>query len=74
MDEWGADRSARRLRKMAECIASFTKNAKRREDESYDDAIREWESDLQYLYDRYYIGKFHFDFVWPSNSLGPSEF
>ncbi|WP_156932756.1 hypothetical protein [Rhizobium sp. IBUN] len=67
-EEWGPDGSAGRLRKMAESIATFTKNAKYKNDESYAQAIFQWEQDLEYLHDRYYVGKFHFDFPWPSTS------
>lgn len=64
LNECGDPGSARRLQKMAECIATFAKNAKRRRDNKMDDAFRHWESDLEYLYDEYYIGKFYF--AWPS--------
>ncbi len=67
MDEWGPEGSSHRLRKMAECIANFTKNAKRKRSDSYDDAILEWEQDLQYLHDNYYVGKFSFG--WPSTAI-----
>jgi hypothetical protein len=60
MDEWGFPTTSRRLQKMAESIASFTRNAVRRNDGSLDDAISEWEDDLGYLYNSFYIGKFHF--------------
>ncbi len=63
MSSWGAPKSAARLRKIAESIAAFTRNAKRRRDYKMDDAISDWESDLGFLYDRYYIG--HFSFGWP---------
>ena len=67
MNEWGSPKSAQRLRKMAETIAALTRNAKRRRDSVMDDAIRDWESDLQMLYERYYIGHFHF--AWPATAL-----
>jgi hypothetical protein len=63
MSSWGAPKSAARLRKIAESIAAFTRNAKRRRDYKMDDAISDWESDLGFLYDRYYTG--HFSFGWP---------
>jgi hypothetical protein len=62
--EWGRPSSSGRLRKMAECIASFARNAKRRSDGRLDQAIQDWEHDLQYLHDAYYIGQFRF--AWPS--------
>jgi hypothetical protein len=67
MDEWSTVKSAARLRKMANSIAQFAKNIKRRHDSSFDVAIEDWESDLAYLYDRYYVGHFHFD--WPSTRM-----
>jgi len=63
MSSWGDPKSATRLRKLAESIASFVRNAKRRRDYKMDDAIRDWESDLKFLYDRYYLG--YFSFAWP---------
>lgn len=64
LNEWGETGSARRLQKMAECISAFTRNAKRRRDNKMEVAVGQWESDLEYLYYEYYVGKFHF--AWPS--------
>lgn len=61
--EWGAPSTAGRLRKIAESIASFTRNAKRRRDDRFDLAISDWEHDLTFLHDEYYVGRFRFD--WP---------
>jgi hypothetical protein len=60
---WGSPKSAARLRKIAESMAAFTRNAKRRRDHKMNDAISDWESDLRFLYDRYYVGQF--SFAWP---------
>ena len=65
--EWDLPRSSQRLRKMAETLAAFTRNAKRRDEDTLLDAIRSWETDLRYLYDRYYIG--HFQFAWPATMI-----
>lgn len=59
---WGIPNSARRLQKLAESIASFTRNAKRRRTGHWELAIRDWETDLKYLHDEYYVGQFD----WPS--------
>lgn len=67
MDAWGVPKSAARLKKMAESLAAFTRNAKRRDADSLDEAIRQWEADLEYLHDKYYVGRFHFG--WPSAAL-----
>ena len=56
MLQWGSPKTAGRLRKTAETIAALTRNAKRRRDMRLADAIREWERDLKFLYDRYYVG------------------
>lgn len=63
MATWGAPQSARRLRKMAEAIAAFTRNARRRVHADWLPAISEWERDLQMLHDTLYVGRF--DFPWP---------
>ncbi len=62
--EWSAPASAGRLRKIAESIASFTRNAKRRRDDRFDLAISDWEHDLLFLHDEYYVGRFRF--LWPA--------
>ena len=59
-------RAAARLKKMAETIAALARNAKRRNNASLDQAIRDWEHDLSFLYHTYYVG--HFGFGWPSTS------
>lgn len=66
---WGPNGSAQRLQKIAESIAAFTRNAKRRAPDALDEAIRQWEQDLKFLHDRYYVSKFHFDFAWPTTSI-----
>lgn len=67
MSDWGEPETPARLRKMAECLASFARNHKRNAEKNevdYETAIREWELDLKYLYDKYYVGRFRFS--WPS--------
>ena len=63
-DQWGKPNSAGRLHKLAEAIAAFTRNAKRRGKVRLADAISEWEADLEYLYTVYYLSRFGFG--WPS--------
>jgi hypothetical protein len=67
MDEWSSPRTPGRLQKMAESIAAFTRNAKRRTSHDLSQAIDDWESDLRYLYDEYYVGTFHFS--WPPRDV-----
>jgi hypothetical protein len=61
--EWGEPRSSGRLRKLANTLASLTRNAKRRDPWSLSRAIREWEQDLMFLHEHYYVHVFHFG--WP---------
>lgn len=63
-DQWGAPNSAARLKKLAETISAFTRNAKRRGEERLVDAISEWEADLRYLHKAYYLPRFAFG--WPN--------
>jgi hypothetical protein len=65
--EWGVPHSAARLQKMAESIASFVRNAKRRNAAQMEKSIREWEADLAYLKRRYYDG--YYSFRWPETDL-----
>lgn len=64
MREWDKPHSPMRLRKLAETLASLTRNAKRKKGANMDSAIADWERDLQYLYTQYYVGRFAF--AWPS--------
>jgi hypothetical protein len=64
--EWGAPSTSHRLRKLANTIASFTRNAKRNYFGSYGVAIQEWEEDLYYLYLQHYIGRYAFP--WPRSA------
>lgn len=61
-DDWGAPGSAERLKKIAFTIAALTRNAKRRGPQMRQ-AVDDWEADLDYLRERYYVGRF--GFRWP---------
>ncbi|MCC5640935.1 hypothetical protein LC593_34935 [Nostoc sp. CHAB 5844] len=67
VEQWGSAKSAKRLRKIAYSIATFVKNAKGRNPIALDVAIKQWEADLRFLHDSYYVGRF--DFPWPSTHL-----
>jgi len=61
--EWGEPETAQRLRKLANTIASLARNMKgRRLTETA--SIREWESDLEFLRQAFYVGRY--DFKWPT--------
>ena len=62
LNEWGEPKSARRLQKIADSIAAFTRNAKRRNRHSFSKAIQDWETDLAYLKRTYYN---NFSFQYP---------
>ena len=64
IEEWGEPRSARRLQKLANTLAALTRNAKRRDVVALSKAIDEWEQDLMFLYERYYLDLFRFG--WPA--------
>lgn len=63
MAEWGDPSSAKRLQKLANSLATFARNAKRRRTSDMEHAIAEWEEDLSYLKNTYFDGLFSFD--WP---------
>ncbi|MBB3020406.1 hypothetical protein FHR70_003487 [Microvirga lupini] len=67
LDEWDAPGTATRLRKLAETVASLTRNAKRRRDARMETAIQHWEQDLRFLYEKFYVGTFRF--AWPETSF-----
>ena len=63
MEQWGKPQSQKRLLKLANSIATFTRNAKHKNDKSLQEAITEWEHDLAWLKEKIYKG--HFRFPWP---------
>lgn len=63
MNEWGTPKTVARLHKLAETIAANTRNKKRNKNGDFSDAIADWQSDLDYLFHKYYVGKF--GFAWP---------
>lgn len=63
MEEWGKPKSAERLKKLANSLASFARNAKRKRGSDMAHAIMDWEEDLLYLKQAYYDRKFRFE--WP---------
>lgn len=64
MVEWGEPTTCQRLRKIAESLAAFARNAKRNKTADMQNAIIDWEADLHYLYHEYYI-KVKCNFFWP---------
>lgn len=63
LEEWGEPSTERRLQKLAESIAAFTRNAKRRNTTKFRKAIQDWETDLAYLKQTYHDECFKFQ--WP---------
>lgn len=70
MNEWGSPASAARLRKMANSLAAFARNADRK-GSSYAHAAARWRDDLSHLYDTFYVGRFGFG--WPSGRSSDSS-
>jgi hypothetical protein len=66
VEELGENESSRRLRKMAESIAAFARNAKHRYSASYADAIGMREHDLEYLRITHYVGRFDNKWSYPT--------
>ena len=64
VQEWARPRSNRRLRKIANSLATFARNARKKKSSSWNRAIANWEADLAYLKRRYY-DKRDRDWKWP---------
>lgn len=64
MKAWGEPSSPLRLNKLADVLASLCRNAKRKQTGNMGIAICDWEDDLKYLFNQYYVAKFGFG--WPS--------
>jgi len=62
MLKWARPGTPARLRQLAETLAAFARNAKRREADM-SRAVEDWEADLNFLFHKYYRGRFGFD--WP---------
>ena len=60
---WAAPNSPARLKRLANEIARFARNAKSKRSADMSSAIDDWEDDLNYLYDTYYVRQF--GFAWP---------
>ncbi|WP_298814636.1 hypothetical protein [uncultured Sphingomonas sp.] len=65
--DWANPATGPRLRRLAEEIARFARNAKRKRTPVMDQAIADWEEDLRYLHRTYYLGRFGFG--WPSLTI-----
>lgn len=65
MRSWGLPNTGSRLKKIAESIAAFTRNAKRRRNPQLVECIRKWEDDLLSLRKAFYVGRFD-SFTWPT--------
>ena len=70
MAEWGQPRTAERLMKMANSIATFCQMQKRKDEVKMAEAIRDWEHDLAWLKRTFYDGKFRFE--WPATAVASS--
>jgi len=65
--EWGEPNTSQRLQKLANCIATFARIAKRRRTSDCSESIQDWEADLAYLKRTYYDGRF--DFRWSRTGI-----
>ena len=69
--EFGEPESSMRLEKMANFLAAEVRNFTRKRTADYSQSVIHYKGDLDYLYHKYYVGRFGFDkdpnpdFVWP---------
>jgi len=66
MEKWGTQNTSKRLQKLANSIATFARLAKKKNNPDLADAINDWEKDLDWLKETYFIEEYYFD--WPSPS------
>ena len=62
LEEWGQPQTGNRLQKLANTLASLTRMQKRKQRPS-DQAIEQWQADLEFLRTSFYVGRY--DFKWP---------
>lgn len=67
MAQWGNNSTSTRLQKLANCLATFTRNAKRRHLVSLTKSVQNWEDDLSFLKKSFYEGRYSFD--WPETTI-----
>lgn len=65
MQSWGVPETSQRLRIIADSIAAFVRNAKRRKNIPTE-AVADWTDDLDFLHAAFYKGRY--DFPWPSTT------
>lgn len=65
MAKWDAPGTGERLKKIADSIAARARDATRNDAARYRQAIQDWKSDLKYLKEAFYDGRYDHDFVWP---------
>lgn len=65
MQQWGAPGSPERLWKLASTIAYLAREKRSFKNESYAKAILEWEADMDWLYQEYYLPG-QYAFKWPA--------
>jgi hypothetical protein len=58
--EWSRAGTSFRLRKLAETLGEYARNAKRRQEVNLDSAIADWEEDLEFLFHKFHRGRFGF--------------
>ncbi len=62
---WGNASTGLRLKKIADSIATFCRNARHQNSTSYTATIADYEEDLAWLKKTYYDGRFDRQFTWP---------
>jgi hypothetical protein len=63
MAEWGEPQSSRRLRKLANSMATFRNNAANRTAHDMVQATSEWRADLDWLWEEFHEARL--GFPWP---------
>lgn len=63
-EQWGEPKSPDRLQKIANSLAAFARNARKRDDPSLETAISHWEADLAHLKEQFYDEQYSFE--WPN--------
>ena len=65
-EQWAKPKSPARLQKIANSLAAFARNARKKDDPSLETAISHWEADLTHLKEQFYDEQYSFE--WPNLS------
>lgn len=72
-EQWAKPKSPARLQKIANSLAAFARNARKKDDPSLRTAISHWEADLTHLKEQFYDEQYSFEWPAPHEKTGGAD-